>query len=163
MRKTGLLAAVLLAALPVFAHADAFSDRLDGTWIQTIQIKDSPRAVLHFDGQKLHFENLYATAATVEYKVIEQGKKDFVINFEYHHQVERGKGRFIDATETRDIRYHVENGLPILSERVYELDGRGEIVWKEYLRKENFTDGFESELRKKLNNREAVPTMMKME
>ena len=92
--------------------------------------------------------------------MIEQGKKDFVINFEYHHQVERGNGRFIDATETWDIRYHVENGLPILSERVYELDGRGEIVWKEYLRKENFTDGFESRLRKKLNSTKPVSTVV---
>lgn len=66
-------------------------------------------------------------AATVEYKVIEQGKEDFVINFEYHHQVKSGNGQIIDATESRDIRYHVENGLPILSERVYELDWRGEI------------------------------------
>ena len=47
----------------------------------------------------------------------------------------------------------------ILSERVYELDGRGEIVWKEYLRKENFTDGFESQLSKKLNNQKAVLTV----
>ena len=51
----------------------------------------------------------------------------------------------------------------ILSERVYKLDGRGLIVFGEFLRKENFTDGFESELKKELNNREAVPTMMKME
>ena len=160
MRKTRLLAAVLLAVLPVFAHADAFSDRLDGTWIQTIQTKDSPRTVLHFDGQKLHFENLFATAATVEYKVIEQGKEDFVINFEYHHQVERGNGRIIDRKESQDYRYHVEDGIPILSERVYELDGRGEIVWKEYLRKENFTDGFESQLSKKLNSTKPVPTVM---
>ena len=48
----------------------------------------------------------------------------------------------------------------ILSERVYELDGRGEIVCKEYLRKENFTDGFESQLSKKLNSTKPAPTMM---
>ncbi|MBS7327926.1 MAG: hypothetical protein KIG68_04140 [Oxalobacter sp.] len=51
----------------------------------------------------------------------------------------------------------------ILSERVYELDGRGPIIMGEYLRKENFTDGFESQLKKELNNQEAVPAMMKME
>ncbi len=48
----------------------------------------------------------------------------------------------------------------ILSERVYELDGRGPIIMGEYLRKENFTDGFESQLKKKLNNTKPVPTVM---
>ena len=48
----------------------------------------------------------------------------------------------------------------ILSEMVFEYDGRGLIVWKEYLRKENFTDGFESQLSKKLNGTKPVPTVM---
>ena len=164
MKKASLLATALLAALPAFANADAISDRLEGTWTETRQYKDYPRAVLHFEGQNLRLEHVFDEDATVEYKVTEQkDDDDFTITFEYWHKVKRGNGRIIDRRESRDYRYHVENGRPILSEMVFEYDGRGLIVFGEFLRKKNFTDGFESELKKKLNNREAVPTMMKME
>ena len=164
MKKASLLATALLAALPAFANADAISDRLEGTWTETRQYKDYPRAVLHFEGQNLRLEHVFDEDVTVEYKVTEQkDDDDFSITFEYWHKVKRGNGRIIDRKESRDYRYHVENGCPILSEMVFEYDGRGLIVFGEFLRKENFTDGFESELKKKLNNREAVPTMMKME
>ena len=164
MKKASLLATALLAALPAFANADAISDRLEGTWTETRQYKDYPRAVLHFEGQNLRLEHVFDEDVTVEYKVTEQkDDDDFTITFEYWHKVKRGNGRIIDRKESRDYRYHVEDGRPILSEMVFEYDGRGLIVFGEFLRKENFTDGFESELKKKLNNREAVPTMMKME
>ena len=164
MKKASLLATALLAALPAFANADAISDRLEGTWTETRQYKDYPRAVLHFEGQNLRLEHVFDEDVTVEYKVTEQkDDDDFSITFEYWHKVKRGNGRIIDRRESRDYRYHVEDGRPILSEMVFEYDGRGLIVFGEFLRKENFTDGFESELKKKLNNREAVPTMMKME
>ena len=164
MKKASLLATALLAALPAFANADAISDRLEGTWTETRQYKDYPRAVLHFEGQNLRLEHVFDEDVTVEYKVTEQkDDDDFSITFEYWHKVKRGNGRIIDRKESRDYRYHVEDGRPILSEMVFEYDGRGLIVFGEFLRKENFTDGFESELKKKLNNREAVPTMMKME
>ena len=164
MKKASLLATALLAALPAFANADAISDRLEGTWTETRQYKDYPRAVLHFEGQNLRMEHVFDEDATVEYKVTEKkDDDDFTITFEYWHKVKRGNGRIIDRRESRDYRYHVEDGRPILSEMVFEYDGRGLIVFGEFLRKENFTDGFESELKKKLNNREAVPTMMKME
>ena len=164
MKKASLLATALLAALPAFANADAISDRLEGTWTETRQYKDYPRAVLHFEGQNLRLEHVFDEDVTVEYKVTEQkDDDDFTITFEYWHKVKRGNGRIIDRRESRDYRYHVENGRPILSEMVFEYDGRGLIVFGEFLRKENFTDGFESQLKKELNNREAVPTMMKME
>ena len=164
MKKASLLATALLAALPAFANADAISDRLEGTWTETRRYKDYPRAVLHFEGQNLRMEHVFDEDATVEYKVTEKkDDDDFTITFEYWHKVKRGNGRIIDRRESRDYRYHVEDGRPILSEMVFEYDGRGLIVFGEFLRKENFTDGFESELKKKLNNREAVPTMMKME
>ena len=164
MKKASLLATALLAVLPAFANADAISDRLEGTWTETRQYKDYPRAVLHFEGQNLRLEHVFDEDVTVEYKVTEQkDDDDFTITFEYWHKVKRGNGRIIDRRESRDYRYHVENGRPILSEMVFEYDGRGLIVFGEFLRKENFTDGFESELKKKLNNREAVPAMMKME
>ena len=59
-----------------------------------------------------------------------------------------------------EFLFHVENGRPILSTTAIELDGRGLIILDEYLRKEDFADGFESELRKQLNNR-PVPPMTK--
>ncbi len=164
MKKASLLATALLAALPAFANADAISDRLEGTWTETKQYKDYPRAVLHFEGQNLRLEHVFDEDVTVEYKVTEQkDDDDFSITFEYWHKVKRGNGRIIDRRESRDYRYHVENGRPILSEMVFEYDGRGLIVFGEFLRKENFTDGFESELKKKLNSTKPVPTMMKME
>ncbi len=156
--------AMILSIFPAFATGGAVSDRLEGTWTETRQYKDYPRAVLHFEGQNLRLEHVFDEDVTVEYKVSEQkDPDDFTITFEYWHKVKRGNGRIIDRKESRDYRYHVENGRPILSEMVFEYDGRGLIVFGEFLRKENFTDGFESELKKKLNNREAVPTMMKME
>lgn len=161
MKKASLLATALLAALPAFANADAISDRLEGTWTETRQYKDYPRAVLHFEGQNLRLEHVFDEDVTVEYKVTEQkDDDDFSITFEYWHKVKRGNGRIIDRKESRDYRYHVEDGRPILSEMVFEYDGRGLIVFGEFLRKENFTDGFESELKKKLNNTKPVPTMM---
>ena len=164
MKKASLLATALLAALPAFANADAISDRLEGTWTETRQYKDYPRAVLHFEGQNLRLEHVFDEDVTVEYKVTEQkDDDDFSITFEYWHKVKRGNGRIIDRKESRDYRYHVENGRPILSEMVFEYDGRGLIVFGEFLKKDDFTDGFESQLKKELNNREAVPTMMKME
>ncbi len=167
MKKVNLLATALFTGILAFSGCSmgsSISDRLEGTWTETRQYKDYPRAVLHFKGQSLRMEHVFDEEVTVEYKVTEQkDADDFTISFEFWHKVKRVNGRIIDRKETRDYRYHVENGRPILSEMVVEYDGRGLIVFGEFLRKDNFTDGFESELKKKLNNREAVPTMMKME
>ncbi len=155
------LFAMLLSVLPFCTQADAVSDKLEGTWVETRQFKDYPRPVLTFSGKKLHIEHMFDEPVTVEYKVTEQKADEFTITFEFWHKVKRGNGRIIDRREGRDIRYHVEGGRPILSEMVFEYDGRGLIVFGEFLRKDDFIDGFESELRKSLNNREA-PSMVKM-
>lgn len=156
--------AMILSIFPIFASGDAISDRLEGTWTETKQYKDYPRTVLHFEGKNLRMEHVFDEAATVEYKVIEQkDADDFTISFEYWHKVKRANGRIIDRRESRDYRYHVENGRPILSEMVFEYDGRGLIVFGEFLRKDNFIDGFESELRKTLNNRGSAPTIIMRE
>lgn len=162
MKILEALLAMILSIFPAFATADAVSDRLEGTWTETRQYKDYPRAVLHFEGQKLRMEHVFDEEVTVEYKVTEQkDADDFTISFEFWHKVKRANGRIVDRRESRDYRYHVENGRPILSEMVFEYDGRGLIVFGEFLRKDNFTDGFESELRKNLNNREAPSMMMR--
>lgn len=161
MKILEALLAMILSIFPAFATADAVSDRLEGTWIETRQYKDYPRAVLHFEGQKLRMEHVFDEEVTVEYKVTEQkDADDFTISFEFWHKVKRANGRVVDRKESRDYRYHVENGRTILSEMVFEYDGRGLIVFGEFLRKDNFTDGFESELRKKLNSSTPAPTMM---
>jgi len=152
-----MVAAVLFSMVPVAAMADDVSDKLDGTWIETRQIKDYPRTVLHFNGRKLRVENMFDKEISVEYTVTEKKADEFSISFEYRHKVKRGNGRIVEYREAPDFLFHVENGRPILSTMVIELDGRGLIIFGEYLRKEDFVDGFESELRKKLNNRPAPP------
>lgn len=161
MKILEALLAMILSIFPAFATGSAVSDRLEGTWTETRQYKDYPRAVLHFEGQKLRMEHVFDEEVTVEYKVTEQkDADDFTISFEFLHKVKRANGRIVDRRESRDYRYHVENGRPILSEMVFEYDGRGLVVFGEFLRKDNFTDGFESELRKKLNSSTPAPTMM---
>ncbi|MBO4311726.1 MAG: hypothetical protein J5828_01855 [Desulfovibrionaceae bacterium] len=160
MKLTSALAAVLIALLPAAAMADSISRKLEGTWVETRQIEGHPRTKLHFRGRKLRFENMYGTSADVEYKAAEKKDGTFSISFEYRHKVRRGNGRIVEHREAPDFLYHVENGRPILSETVIELDGRGLIIFGEYLREEDFADGFESELKKTLNNR-PFPPMMK--
>ena len=160
MKLFSILAAVLFAMLPFPAMADSVSDRLDGTWIETEQIKDYPRTVLHFEGRKLRFEHLFGQSATVEYRVTEKNANDFIVTFEYSYKVKRGNGRIVERRETPEFLFHVENGRPILSEKEFEYDGRGPIIMNEFLREEDFVDGFKSELKHKLNDR-PVPSMMK--
>ncbi len=160
MKLASALAAALIALLPAAALADSVSRRLEGTWIETKQFKNYPRTVLHFKGRKLSFENMYDKPATVEYNVTEKKGDTFSISFEYRYNVKRGNGRIVERVERPEFLYHVENGRPILSEKEFEYDGRGPILMSEYLREEDFTDGFESELKKKMNNR-PFPPMMK--
>ena len=152
-----MVAAALFSIMPVVATAGDVSDKLDGTWIETRQIKDYPRTILHFKGRKLRVENMFDKEISVEYTVTEKKADEFSISFEYRHIVRRGNGRIVEHRERPDFLFHVENGRPILSETVIELDGRGLIVMGEYLRKEDFSDGFESEMRKQLNNRPCPP------
>ncbi|MBR5998243.1 MAG: hypothetical protein IK027_03965 [Deltaproteobacteria bacterium] len=154
-----MVIAALFSIMPVAARADDISDKLDGTWIETRQIKDCRRTVLHFNGRNLRVENMFDKEISVEYTITEKKADEFSISFEYRHKVKRGNGRIVEYREAPEFLFHVENGRPILSQMVIEFDGRGLIVWNEYLRKENFADGFESELRKKLNNRPAPPMM----
>ena len=160
MKLFSVLAAVLFAMLPLSAMADSVSDRLDGTWIETEQINDYPRTVLHFKGRKLRFENLFGQSATVEYRVTEKNANDFIVTFEYSYKVKRGNGRIVEHRMMPEFLFHVENGRPILSEKEFEYDGRGPIIMNEFLREEDFVDGFKSELKHKLNDR-PVPSMMK--
>ncbi len=142
----GTIAAAVISLAPV-------NDTLDGTWMETVQFNDHPRTVLHFKGRKLRFENMFETSDTVEYKVIEKKADTFKIMFEYRYKLKKPSGRVVEHDAAPEYLYHVENGRPILSEIGFEYDGRGTIVMSEYLRKEDFIDGFRSELQHKLNDR----------
>ena len=139
---------------------DDVSAKLKGTWIQTVQFRDSPRALLTFEGKNVRFENLSAKSGSAEYKVTKKNDDGFSITFEYSYKVKRGNGHIVEYTDRPELFFHVENGRPILSEMIFECDGRGQIIMNEYLRRDDFVDGFRSELCHKLNDRPAVPTMM---
>lgn len=140
--------------------SDDVMARLKGTWLRTVQYQGAPRAELHFEGQKVRYENLSGNSGTAEYRVTENNKDSFSITFEYSYKVKRGNGRIVERTDRPELLFHVEKGRPILSERGFECDGRGQIIMDEYLRREDFTDGFQSELSHQLNDRAPVPAMM---
>lgn len=141
------IVAAVLSLIPV-------SGKLDGTWIEAEQIKGNPRVALHFKGNSVTFENLYDKALTVKYTVSERTFDDFTITVEYKHDIQKPNGRVVEHEFSHEFLYHVENGRPILSEKGFEYDGRGSIILSEYLRKENFEDGFKSELKRKYNSKE---------
>ena len=143
-------------------EADDVSARLKGEWLNTVKYENSPRSVLRFEGNKVNFE-LFGRKGSAEYKVTEKKAADkFSITFAYSYKVKRGNGRIVEYTDRPELMFHVENGRPILSETVFEFDGRGLIIMGEYLRKEDFVDGFHSELSHQLNDRAPVPTVMEV-
>ncbi len=162
MRLLRMIAAVLLPLVPAAALAAPADGRLEGTWIGTEQFRDCPRAVLHFRGGELRFENFYDKPATVRYEVRDEKGGEFTVTFEYRYKVLRGNGRIVERREQPEFLYHVEDGRPVLSRKEFEYDGRGPILMDEFLREQDFVDGFRSELKHRMNDRPAPP-MMKME
>ena len=161
MKRFGILAAAALglALAPAPSCADSPVARLDGTWVEAVQIKDSPRSVLHFKGRKVRLENVFGEPSLeLDCRFKEEQGGKFTVSFQWRHKVTRGNGRVVEHTEGMDLLYHEEDGRPILSEQVIELDGRGLVIFSEFLRKEDFADGFTSKLRQKLNSRKAPPT-----
>ena len=136
------------------------STKLNGEWVNTVKYSNNSRSILRFEGQKVHFENLFGRSGSSEYQVTEKRADSFCIKFEYSYKVKRGNGNMVEYTDQPEFIFHIENGRPILSEQMFEADGRGLIIMSEYLRKEDFTDGFESELSHKLNSQIAVPTVV---
>ena len=163
-----LLAALCLFVLPACSTLPGATDTsgygLDGTWMETegtwMETEGSlPRASLHFKGKKLRFKNLFGDSGTVEYQVREKNADGTTIFIEYSHKVKRGE-RMIERREILELLLHVENGHPILSEEIFEHDGRGPMIWREFVRKEDFVEGFESERKRTLNDRTPTPSMM---
>ena len=158
-----LLAALCFSTLPACSTpgaADTSGYGLDGTWMETEG--SLPRASLHFKGKKLRFKNLFGDSGTVEYQVREKNADGTTIFIEYSHKVKRGE-RMIERREILGLLLHVENGRPILSEEIFEHDGRGPMIWREFVRKEDFVEGFQSERKRTLNGAPSIPTMMPQE
>lgn len=161
MKLFGTLAclALALALAPACACAAPAHSRLEGTWMETRPSKDSPRGVMHFKGGKVRLENIFSsTPLELDYKLAEGNGQEFVVSFEYRYKVKRGNGRIVDSRSCMDLRWHVEDGRPVLSEEVIEYDGRGLMIWKEFLRQEDFVDGFASKLKQRLDAQKPVPT-----
>ena len=160
MKLFSILAAAALFLPHLTAMADDAGGRLDGTWIETVRFENHPRTVLHFSGREVRVENMYDREITAGYAVTEKNADEFTVSFEHRYTVRRGNGRVVERRDVHEFLYHVENGRPILSQTAIELDGRGLIILEEFLREEDFTDGFTSGLRRRLNGRPA-PSMMK--
>ncbi len=159
MKFFSLAFAAALCMLPATAAADAVSDKLDGTWIETVTFENYPRTILHFNGRELRVENMYGKEIRVGYRATDMKDGEFSVSFEYSYTVKRGNGRIVEHRDRPEFLFHVENGRPILSQTVIELDGRGLIILNEFLREQDFVDGFMSERRHRLNDR-PIPSMM---
>ena len=150
---TALLAALCFSTLPACSTLPGATDTsgygLDGTWIET---GDPPKASLRFKGGTVRFKNLFGQSGTVEYQVREKNADGTTIRFEYSYKEKRGD-REIESKQIIGLLLHVENGRPILSEEIFEHDGRGPMIWREFVRKEDFVEGFKSERKRTLNDR----------
>ncbi len=159
MKLFSLLACCALAAAPACACAGEAGARLEGVWMETAPLQGHPRGVMHFKDGKVRLENVFSsTPLELAYSIAGRSGEEFAVSFEYSRKVKRGNGRIVDSRDCMALRYHVEDGRPVLSEEVIELDGRGLLIWKEFLRREDFADGFESKLKRGLNARVPAPT-----
>ena len=140
-------------------EAGSVSSRLAGTWVQTVQMENLPRASLHFKGNTLRFKNLHGVSGSVEYKVRGEDADGVTIGIYYTYEEKDRDGEKRNGILTRDFLLHVENGRPILSEKIVAHDGPGPIIFNEFLRKKDFVDGFESERKRMMNDRPAIPMM----
>lgn len=151
------IAAVLLCLIAAAALAGNSGRRLSGTWLEANPSEKLPRAVLHFKGSKVRFENYYGTTGEAKYKITDRDEDGFTVAFEFISKLERPSGEIQDYEEYIELRWHTEEGRPILSEMGFEHGGRGPIVMAEFLRKDDYTEGFESELKKERNARHESP------
>ncbi len=158
MKLFGMLACAALALAPAGVPAAGAHARLEGTWMETKPLRDHPRGVMHFKDGKVRLENVfYQTPLEVEYKIVREEGETFALVFEWRHKVKRGNGRIVDSRDVMELRWHVEDGRPVLSEEVVELDGRGLMIWREFLRREDFADGFESKFKRRLDASDPAP------
>ena len=131
--------------------------RLSGTWISASPEPNNPNLELEFTGNEtVIIRNLLEEPVTVRYEIsdhpyMQQPEEGgFSIRYTHYYQT-RLLGVLIDTSFTQELYYHVENGLPILSETGFEHDGCGFMITDEYLPKDRFQAGFVSELSKSVN------------
>ena len=158
MKPFRTLAMSLLCLLPMLAEGGAMDEKLEGTWIETEQFGNFPRTVLRFRDGSVSFDTPSGEHVTAPYKIGKSDRDGFSVSYEYRHMVKRGNGRIIERREFEDLYYHVEDGKPVLSEDIFEADGRGRIFGGEFLREGDFVEGFESRMKKRLNSTKPVKT-----
>ena len=161
---SGILAAVIAAGSALTpagaSEDDALVQKLTGSWTDTRQFRDEPRSAMLFKGKQVTLKNFIAKDVTTDYRISDITKDGFTVSFEFTHKVKRGNGRIIDRREIFEFLWHEDQGHPVLSARGFEYDGRGAIILEEFMRDEELIDGYESLLKKELNNRKPIPTYM---
>ncbi len=159
-------ATIISSALAIISGtSNAESDKLQGVWISTTSYNDIPPVTLTFQpNNQLKVENYHEHPIKVHYSIDYKQyehlniPESFAVSFEYSYKAKRGNGSVVDQKIGEVMLYHEENGQPILSTMVIELDGRGLIILREYLPKDKFKENFTSNLAHKLNDREPIPT-----
>ena len=159
MKLMRVFACALLSLAPLAAGAETMCGKLEGTWVETRPVQGSARTTLHFEGDTVRIGNVYKTPVTVRYSTT-QKHNGCEVTAQYRHKVTRGNGCVVDRTDIFEFLLHEEDGVAILSETVFEYDGRGLLIFREFLREDRFTDGFESRLSKKLRNTVPAKTVM---
>ncbi|WP_274968877.1 hypothetical protein [Succinimonas amylolytica] len=150
-------AMILGSCLAPGCFAGDYDARLAGTWVGVSPEPATPNLVLEFSGdQTVTIRNLLEEPVTVRYEISDRPymtnpeKGGFSIRYTHYYQ-KRSLGVLLNTSFTQELYYHVENGLPILSETGFEHDGCGFMIRDEYLPEGRGQAGFESELSKKVN------------
>lgn len=151
-------AAALLSTLGFTCGQEPCREKLQGTWILSYHMNNfPPRPALEFKDGMVTITHTKEDPVTVNYKISSAGKDTFTISWEYTYPYVKANGNTVDLEQWVEIIYHEENGRPVLSEKTFEHDGRGDIICTEYLRQETFQEGFLSELAMKMNSKDPGP------
>lgn len=150
--------AALLCQLGFACDQGTCLEKLQGAWILSYHMNNfPPRPALEFKDNRVTITHAQEDPVTVDYKISSAGNDIFTISWEYTYPYVRANGDTVDLEQWVEIIYHEENGRPVLSEKTFEHDGRGDIICTEYLRKESFQEGFLSELAMKMNSKDPGP------
>ncbi len=151
-------AAFLSAFMIPGCLAGNIDDKLSGTWICTSpQRGGKPALELEFPGNgQITLKNLLEEPVTIKYEIPERPYMQqpepgsFSISFRHYYQM-RSLGVLLNTSFSQELYYHVENGVPILSETGFEHDGCGFMIAAEYLPESHYQAGFVSKLYRDIN------------
>lgn len=147
-----ILIIVILVACFLFMNKNEEKDSLDGNWVEIQNSNEFKPCTLSIKGN------------TIKYKCYDE-----VIKANYN--MEEDKIVFVgDSSIGEYMIVHDEtiNGIQmkVISEFIFEYDGRGAIVSREYVKKENIKKvdlGYKSELAIESLRQEVIPTVIEDE